>query len=728
MNTLSVKLKRCFGIYSLEHNFDFSLNSCVLIYAPNGVMKSSFAKTFNCISKNDKKIKPCDLIHPDRKTIAEICCDGNVIDPACIFVADAESDINSGDRITTLLASKELKKQYDRIYQDLDTAKNAFLSKLSKISKSTDCESEIISTFRESEKDDFFDCILRIQDAIHRANSFFDFKYNDIFDKKENVKKFLEKNRDLIQIYFDKYNYLLSVSDFFKKNEDGTSFGTYQAKQIINSVDGDSFFRANHRMILRNSQEITSKTQLEEMVNSEINKILGNNEIKAAFQKIDDAIGKNAELRAFKGVLEKDKSIIPYLIDYDGFKKMVWLGFLNKLQDDVEQILSLYKKHRENLANLLEKAREENETWKEIVSIYNERFYVPFKITIENQEDVILKQDVANLVFSYRDDAGDYVKKERSELLNILSRGEKRAFFILQLLFELEARKKQAIETLVVLDDISDSFDYKNKYAIVEYISDLKENNLFKQIILTHNFDFYRTLDSRLKLGTNVFMAIRNNSNGIELKRGEYRRNIFDYFSRNASNEKIFISLIPFVRNILEYTKGASSSEYCTLTKCLHIIKPDSSPITAEAVRDIYKGTISSCSTLDIKNNDETMIDFIKRVADEIVNETPINEMLLENKLVLSICIRLLAEEYIIKKLNNDTTVANIKHNQTRELINLFKTHFPLEKYIFQKLDRVNLMTPENIHINAFMYEPLIDMSINHLVKLYNDILELHKS
>ena len=37
-------------------------------------------------------------------------------------------------------------------------------------------------------------------------------------------------------------------------------------------------------------------------------------------------------------------------------------------------------------------------------------------------------------------------------------------------------------------------------------------------------------------------------------------------------------------------------------------------------------------------------------------------------------------------------------------------------------------MTPENIHINAFMYEPLIDMSINHLVKLYNDILELHKS
>lgn len=34
-------------------------------------------------------------------------------------------------------------------------------------------------------------------------------------------------------------------------------------------------------------------------------------------------------------------------------------------------------------------------------------------------------------------------------------------------------------------------------------------------------------------------------------------------------------------------------------------------------------------------------------------------------------------------------------------------------------------MTPENIHINAFMYEPLIDMSVNHLVDLYKDISAL---
>lgn len=34
-------------------------------------------------------------------------------------------------------------------------------------------------------------------------------------------------------------------------------------------------------------------------------------------------------------------------------------------------------------------------------------------------------------------------------------------------------------------------------------------------------------------------------------------------------------------------------------------------------------------------------------------------------------------------------------------------------------------MTPECIHINSFMYEPLIDMSIRHLVKLYEDVNDL---
>ena len=34
-------------------------------------------------------------------------------------------------------------------------------------------------------------------------------------------------------------------------------------------------------------------------------------------------------------------------------------------------------------------------------------------------------------------------------------------------------------------------------------------------------------------------------------------------------------------------------------------------------------------------------------------------------------------------------------------------------------------MTPESIHINSFMYEPILDMSDEHLRKLYTDVLAL---
>ena len=37
-------------------------------------------------------------------------------------------------------------------------------------------------------------------------------------------------------------------------------------------------------------------------------------------------------------------------------------------------------------------------------------------------------------------------------------------------------------------------------------------------------------------------------------------------------------------------------------------------------------------------------------------------------------------------------------------------------------LNRVSLMTPEQIHLNSFMYEPLVDMSIKSLQELYDDI------
>ena len=288
MRTLEINLENCFGISKLKHKFDFSSYNCVLIYAPNGMMKSSFARTFECVAKNDKKCSPCDRIYPTRKTVCAIQCDDNTIDPQLIFVANAESDIATENRITTFLASKDLKEQYDAIYQELDKEKNNFLAKLKGISKSTDCESEIISTFQTIENNTLFSCLLSVEDIIRSTQRFYDFRYNDIFDKKGNVKKFLDKNKDLIQQYFTDYKELLSHSNFFKSNEEGVSFGTYQASVLRDSVADEAFFSAKHKIKLNSGEEITSAEQLQDLINTEITKVINDDKLKSTFDRSEE--------------------------------------------------------------------------------------------------------------------------------------------------------------------------------------------------------------------------------------------------------------------------------------------------------------------------------------------------------------------------------------------------------------------------------------------------------
>ena len=100
--------------------------------------------------------------------------------------------------------------------------------------------------------------------------------------------------------------------------------------------------------------------------------------------------------------------------------------------------------------------------------------------------------------------------------------------------------------------------------------------------------------------------------------------------------------------------------------------------------------------------------------------------MNLENKIVLAIAIRLLAERYMISKIADPEFVSRLEANQARGLVDEFKTRFPREQEATATFERVSLMTPENIHVNSFMYEPIIDMSDDHLRGLFGDVSALN--
>ncbi|EAJ5413533.1 hypothetical protein DFS38_07555, partial [Campylobacter jejuni] len=103
-------------------------------------------------------------------------------------------------------------------------------------------------------------------------------------------------------------------------------------------------------------------------------------------------------------------------------------------------------------------------------------------------------------------------------------------------------------------------------------------------------------------------------------------------------------------------------------------------------------------------------------------NTNNINPIELQNKIVLSIGIRLKAEEFMLSKVNLQN---EITRNQTRNLYNLTKEQNAINDKQDFIIRKVLAITSDNIHINSFMYEPILDTSIEHLVKLYRDIKKI---
>ena len=117
------------------------------------------------------------------------------------------------------------------------------------------------------------------------------------------------------------------------------------------------------------------------------------------------------------------------------------------------------------------------------------------------------------------------------------------------------------------------------------------------------------------------------------------------------------------------------------------------------------------------------VIDIIFRESKKCLKST--EGVNFENKIILSIGIRLKTEQYIISKIKNPSLLSLIKKNQTIKLIEEYKNDYSEETKNIKIFEEVNLMTPANIHLNAFMYEPILDMSDEHLKDLYRRLCKV---
>ena len=304
------------------------------------------------------------------------------------------------------------------------------------------------------------------------------------------------------------------------------------------------------------------------------------------------------------------------------------------------------------------------------------------------------------------------------------------------MVFQILVAKKQGKEYLIVLDDISESFDYKNKYAIIEYISDISEytdandEKLFKILLLTHNFDFYRTVSSRITKRGNSFIAYID-SDKIKLEKGQYTKNIFmNYKNSLVKNyrDNIMVASIPFVRNLIEYTEGENNEDYLTLTSLLHY-KENTKRITLNQIQEIFNKhwCKKEPTTFAADRENELVYDILMQESEKI---SDIEKLEIENKLILSMSIRLLGEKYmqdrIISALSNGQDILKdvfSKNNQSAWLLKEYKKR--INDDAMNTLETVAMITPENIHLNSFMFEPILDMSLKYLYKIYNEVKAL---
>lgn len=510
--------------------------------------------------------------------------------------------------------------------------------------------------------------------------------------------------------------------------------------KISKELKKNRFFVNQNRLYLNGNLLIEDAKTLDNTIKEITDRINRVDELKKLSKYLSDVKGMT-----LRRLLETHHNIVPYLTKnkIDELRILLWKSYFTELKDDFQSL----KEEYEQVRKLLQKGNFKQSPWEHALMIFNERFSVPFEMRIANYESAVLGESLPRVEFYFRKDNADLqdsscdiaISRDRLEELGTLSQGERRALYLLNIIFDIEQRNLAKQKTLYIIDDIADSFDYKNKYAIIEYLLDLKNNPLNHLIVLSHNFDFYRTVASRLNLvRKNRLIALLTDQDEIQLQEEKYQKHPFTPWRNHTESPDNFIALIPFVRNLIEYGYDYRiledkflRSDSDVLTSLLHI-KSITRDITVKDVAKLYEfylfgidsntAGIGEKVKIDKYEDNTLLIDLIQKQAKEVGP----NDTQLEYKIILSIAIRLITEEFIINKINENEDFKEPTSNQTRYLLDKMRKLYPgLRKEILRIFDAVNIVTPEQIHFNSFMYEPLVDMDILELLQLYQAVNKL---
>lgn len=738
MKQLNISLRDCYGIGELDQTFDFDIHPGAghdhlehsqtnIVYARNGTMKTSFAKTLYDYSQ-DKT--PIDGLH-GRKPVIKLESDGVDFPHERVCVLRSNDEYFESDKMAMLLSNKKDQARYAEIMNDIEDATTALFDNVSKSMSVRGGAAKTLELFDSNYMGENYNrlaLIVSMENEVRVAKiELLGMEYKLLDNKK--VADFLDKpsTKSMLKDYVEIYEQLLKQSEYF---QDGL-FDYGNALKVQKSLDENNFMKkgvGNKVIVVTKSGEekvFDSIDDLKAEYEKDKNKIFETLDKQLAYDKFDAEIGANPDLRSLQQWVRKHKDLVPHLQNYKHTKSLVWQAHFAENVPSYDNLLQTYRKYTKELDELIQRSKGYASEWKRVVEDFKESFRPKFDIQVRNEEDVVLKRVKPELIFIYHDDRGGAPKEVPVQFLNenVFSTGERRALYLLCMMFEVKIRILSGEETVLVLDDIADSFDYKNKYAIIEYLYDLSVDysNNIHMIILTHNYDFFRSLRQRCQMtwrtSPKVFLA-RRDSGKITLQGAVHADEFGRLKDLSSTNIRAALSLVPMARNIIEYREGHSVGDYATLTDVMHN-KIASSSISIDTTISLLTSNVRG---LNLASHAST-----HPVQDKIITEADAaladgNDDMLEDKIILAMGIRLRAERHMKYIYSQDgKTLDDERGEQTGRWYGKFCTEYPNHPSI-PVLKIVNIVTPETLHINSFMYEPIIDMSIEELQKLYDEV------
>lgn len=745
---LNGHFENCYGLKRFNlPNINFSRCNKALIYAPNGVMKSSLSKVFDDISKGSATsdrifqnvISSYSVTH---YTSQYVFSSANATQlPATDKVYVVNTFNNSfeftKETVSTLLADETTRNAYNVLMAQFSGEIKQIEEKLRVLTGLTkpQIKGRLITDLGLTGTADWTDIFEKL---------------NELYSTRQTLEylndcTYLELFNDKVMAVYGKREFLASIEEYISSLNTllennpilNDRFTDRNAETLGKEMAKHNLFDAQHTIHLKDGiTVIHSLDEWNSAVNEQLDRLYSTPELSAAFQKLKKLLTSNGEVSRLRDIIAAHREIIPALRNIPALKVQTWLDCFSKLDVPFTDYYHNISQYTTQIKALYEQASAQSARWQAVVNEFNRRFRVPFEVQIENKANFLLKDEAPNLSFKYTRGtvAQQSATLKKDDLMVSLSTGEKRALYLLYILFDLERIRQQATagggQFLIVADDIADSFDYKNKYAIIEYLNDLGNTSGIDLLILTHNFDFYRTVKLRLDVArNNCYIAQRDEEGIVSVTEFKYQKDFFknvviagikDGNITNDTKKKLLISSIPFYRNLCEYS--GKDIEYSKLTCFLHL---KTTPLDTLAVKisDLWNLINPFLNNTFFSGADEDYYSSVIRIASACATDTT-NEVLLDNKLVIAIAIRLLTEKFMKNTLIlNGQVCSDAGSNQTREWFNQVKPFLTSEQ--ISVIEEVNLITPESIHLNSFMFEPLIDISDWTLKDLYTRVTNL---